>query len=199
MAKRAKEMLVATDFENAPTKERILQAAGVVDDFKTDTGRKTKRLGALLDYMSNKGQINANQYAAGQKAHAEWYAAGFAPIGAVDLSRVRVDGGGVFDATSYRMDNAKKFSDAMVAIGLMGARAFRAMVLHEMSACEYGQTHYGYKDRAAATSAAYAVLRDSLSGLDIHYTGGARSNMGKTVSHMAPGMRPTNRPEEREG
>lgn len=184
-------------FENHPTKERLRQANGIADDFKTDSGRKIKRLGSILDHMLSNGQIHQGQYVAGLQAYHEWYAAGFSPLGAVDLAKVRVDGGSGFDGTQHRMDNAKKFSQAMVAIGLMAARVFRSMVIHEMTALNYGQTYYNHKDRASATSAAYAVLRDALSGLDIHYTGSARPSNAKTRSSMAAGARPLNRPEER--
>jgi hypothetical protein len=186
-----------TVFENEPTPERVRQASGIVDYFKTEGGRRTKRLGSILDYMLSKRQINEGQYAAGLRVSTEWYAGGFAPLGATDYARVQVDGGGDFDGTQHRIDNARKFGQAMRAIGVMGARAIRAMVLHEMSVMDYGRAYYGYSDRAAASSAAYAVLRDGLSSLEIHYAGGAKPHSGKIVSHMEEGAKPSNRPDMR--
>ena len=180
--------------ENDPTHERIKRAQGVVSDFKTDTGRRTKRLNAILDHMLSHGMIDRHQYAAGMEAYRQWDAAGFNSVGAMDLAKERVDGSSQFDSLQYHLDNAKKFGASMTAIGLTMARAFREMVLHEMAPHEYGFTYYGYKDRASASAVAYSMLKDTLTALDLAYTGGKRPHNAKTRSHMAPDAKPSNNP-----
>jgi hypothetical protein len=186
----------APQTENDPTKERVKRAQGIVDDFKTDTGRRVKRLNAILDHMQGHSMIDAHSYNAGKLVF-EIFNKSELSLGAVDLSAVRVDGGGDHDPMQRRIDNANKFGEIMRAIGLSHCRAFREMVLHEKPPHQFGFEYYGYKDRASASAVAYSVLKDALHAIDLHVTGGNRPHNAKTRSHMEEGARPTNRPDER--
>lgn len=170
-------------------------AEGVKVKSDNDTIRKTQRLNSILDYMLGKRQIDGFQHAAGKQAWEQWSVAEFSSLGSVDMAAIRVDGAAGGDALQRRIDSARKFGAAMVAIGLTSARAFGAMVLHEQLPVDYGREHYRLRDVASARSAAYAVLIDALSGLDIHYTGGKRPNNAKTRTHMAQGGKPRHMPE----
>ncbi len=199
MAKKSKKIPQsnAPQFENDPTPERMARAHGEVHEFKTDSNRRVKRLGSVLDHMLSRGIIDQPQHAAGQLAHKQWYMGGLSPVGAVDLSKIRVDGGGGNDMMGYRLDSVKAFGIAMQAIGQKASRAFREMALHEMSAADYGKKYYGYADRAVATGVAYSMLKDALQSLEIHYTGTTKKPITNIRSHMEPTAKPSNKPELR--
>ena len=197
MAKRKKTSMLTKTFENDPTSERLRHADGVVDQFKSESGRQIKRLNSLLDYMLGRGQIDAFQHAAGQQAWEQWNVAEFSGLGAVDMSAVRVDGATGGDAMDRRIDAAKRFSAAMVAMGHSGSHAFRVMVLHEGSVEAYGCKFFGHKDTERAKLAGYTALIVGLTNLDMHYTGGKRPDKVKVRSHMSFDGRPTNRADLR--
>ena len=188
---------VESQFENDPTPERLRHAGGISEDFKTDTSRKCKRLNSIIDHMLGRHMIDAPLYAVAFRMQKMSYDAGFAALGAVDLSRVRVDGGGGFDLQQFRIDNANRFGDAMAAIGPHSSRVFREMVLHEMAAHEFGFRYCGLKDREYASRKAYDLLIVALQALEVHLTGGKRAAHSPMQSHMVDDGKPSNRPDER--
>ncbi len=178
-----------TPFENNPTPERIRQAGEEKTTFKTDTGRQVFRLGSILDYMLGRGQIDGPMFVSGQTAYNQWRMAGFDPLGSVDLSKDRVDCSPAY-SQDRRAEMARKFGDAMRAIGPTAAMAFRSMVCREMTALAYGSVILGYKDRATATSKAYGQIITTLHGLEIHYTGGKYQRRPHSSAYMAETDRP---------
>ena len=122
-----------------PTLERLRQYADIPDKFQTDTGRFIKRLNPVEALFSNdeispEGYLSANLYLK------DWYDAGFAGKGGVDLSVDRVDSGGSADAfNAKRMDAARRFSKANEYIGPEYAMAMSCMVLDDMSVTVYAR------------------------------------------------------------
>ena len=184
--------------ENEPTPERIRQASGVQDEYNIGLGRKTKRLGSILDYMLGRGQIDGFQHAAGKQAWELWNVAEFSALGAVDASAVRVDGEAAGDGLQRRLDAARHFGAAMQAIGHTASHAYCSMVLHEIPPAEYGRTHCGTTIEKRAIDRAYDRLGGALRNLDMHFTGGKRPNNKKMRSGMAEGGKPAIRPLERQ-
>ena len=179
-----------TPFENNPTPERLRQAGDEKTTFKTDTGRQVFRLGSILDYMLGRGQIDGPMFVSGQTAYNQWRMAGFDPLGSVDLSKDRVDCSPNAYSQDRRAEMARKFGDAMRAIGPTAAKAFASMVCREMTALAYGRDILGYKDRATATNKAYSQIITALHGLEIHYTGGKYQRRPQSSAYMAETDRP---------
>jgi hypothetical protein len=185
-------------FENDPTSHRLNHAGETADSFKTDTGRKVRRLNSLLDFLLSRKSIDGHQYTAGQTAYQQWYHGGLSNARAVDLSQERVDGS-PSASCDHRLENARKFQKALQALCLPHRRTFLKLICEEMSPHDYGRETYGYNDRAYAIAAAVASLKDTLNSLDDHYNGPRYLSPKPTIrADMMHGARPENRPEMRE-
>lgn len=197
--KRKASVAETSEFENDPTPERLRQARDQVDGFKTDSGRMVKRVNSILDHMLSRGMIDGPLYQAGMAAYNHWYLGGLAPIGAVDLAKERVDGGGNGDPMQRRMDNALKHQIAMASLTGPHKRAFVVLVLNEIHVAVFGREYYGYRRVETASAVAYSMLRDALAGLVKHYSGShPRTDSPGILAHMDETTRPTNRPDIRE-
>ena len=187
-----------TAFENDPTAHRLNHAGETADSFKTDTGRKVRRLNSLLDFLLSRKSIDGHQYTAGQTAYQQWYHGGLSNARAVDLSQERVDGS-PSASVDHRLENARKFQKALQALCLPHRRTFLKLICEEQDLTTYGQETYAYADKASARAAAIASLRDTLNSLDDHYNGPRYLSPKPTIrADMMHGARPENRPEMRE-
>ena len=183
-------------FENDPTPHRVAQSGDTGDTFKTDSGRRVRRLNSVLDLLLSKKSIDGRQYTAGQTAYHQWYIGGLSPPSAVDLSQERVDGSpGAF--SDRRLDNACKFQKAFKSLCMAHRHTFTMLVCHEQDLTTFGQDNYAYSDKASARAAAVASLRDTLNSLDDHYNGPRYLNPSPIRSQMAPDAKPANRPDAR--
>lgn len=189
----------APEFENDPTPERLRHAGDQIDGFETETRRVVKRVNSILDHMLSRGMIDGPLYQAGMLAYSQWHLGGLAPAGALDPSKERVDGGSSGDPMQRCMDNARKYLAAMASLSMPHRRAFEVLVLHEIHVAVFGLNYYGYRDVASARAVSYSILKDALSQIVEHYSGGKIKIESKGIrAHIDGTARATNRPDIRE-
>lgn len=180
-----------------PTPERLARYADDTDKFKTDTGRIIRRLNPVDTLYSN-DEISADGYIAYQTYIRDWYAAGFAMKGGIDLSAVRVDGGGSADSfTANRIDAANRFSRASIAIGRTYTKALSYMVLDDMSMTAYARDILGKTGKSAAEHGRKMLIR-AINCLANHYGPSTAPSKPRAHSSMANGARPQIHPFQKD-
>ena len=166
-----------------PTKERLRKAGDEVEDFITDTGKRTKRMQDVLDMLASRRVITGDQYTAGRQLYEDWYQAGLAASGVIDPAKEVVDGGRMDNLTDRVLDATGRFTKALVAVGKIHSNALINIVLMGEALVEYGWRMDHYKDTERAKLAAIIRLKAALSELDNHYYGQRRTKSG--ASHIA--------------
>ena len=180
--------------DDVATPERLAKAGDDVEDFVTDTGRKTKRVNAVLDSLRAKRAITDDQYNAGNQIDADFHLAGRSGPGAIDPSRDVVDGGKKYDMADYRLDAEDRFKDAIKQLSQGHLECITNVVLLQIETlADFGSRVHRYKDRKDASVAGASTLRDALSVLDFYYYG-RRST--RTQSAHSPDYRPSILPED---
>ncbi len=113
-----------------PTPER-LRAAN--DNFVVDrkTGTHTMQ-DSPVRRMHKDGRLTDAQLDAAERYYADWYAAGMAPLGAVDYGRPMVDGHSPKTESDYRVGAAQRWRRARTDLGALGQVVDR-VVLEEQS------------------------------------------------------------------
>lgn len=178
-----------------PTIERLRRAGQDVSEFTTETGRKAIRLmdGSVLDKLLGRGALSGDQYNAGIRLRTDWEQANIERVGAIDATRIKVDGGQVEHVTAKSLDALTRWKNAMKAMGGMHARALSEMVLHDMTTHDYGFRFHRRKDRKDASLAGIISLQNALTELDLYYYGRRDTRM---ASHHEGDWRPEIMPAE---
>lgn len=173
------------DETTEPTKERLRKAGDEIEDFITDTGKRTHRLldGSVLDNLASRKVITGDQYTAGVQLYQDWYLAGFASSGVIDPSKAVVDGGIPAGANDRVLDAAGRFAKALIAVGKVHSHPLIDIILLEQPLNEYGQKRFGIKDEKDARLKAITALQLALEQLDFHYYGQRKTKGGH--SHAA--------------
>lgn len=169
-----------------PTPERMRKARGDIDDFKTETGRSTPRISAI-DLLKSRGTINGEQYVAGNRYYRDWSVSQGSAMRSSDPAREYVDGQhGASSDVDYRLDAAKRFLTATVAIGTEHAKVLVAMLLKGETLAEFGCREFRLRNEKQGSLKASAVFQYALQALDNHYYGQGNSkrySQGYTASH----------------
>lgn len=172
-----------------PTPERLARYGEDTDKFKTNTGRIIRRLNPVDTLYSN-DEISADGYLSCSQYLNDWYAAGFAMSGGIDLSVDRVDGGSNADAfTARRIDAANRFSRASVAIGQTYTKALSCMLLDDMSMTAYARDVMDKKGKSAADHGRKVLVR-AINCLSNHYGPSTAHRKSRARSIMVDGARP---------
>lgn len=154
-----------------PTDERLRKAGDAVEDFVTDTGRRTYRVQDVLDMLSSRRIISGDQYSAGKQVYEDWYYGGLAASGVVDPSRDVVDGGTHKPTTESQLERLKDFTAAITSIGKVHANVIISIVLAGETLERYGRRTFRQRDAERAKLQATAALVGALSQLDYYYHG----------------------------
>ncbi len=167
------------------TQERLAKAGENVEDFITDTGRRTKRLldGSVLDLLLNRGSITGDMYAAGLRYYRDWYESGLAASGTVDLSNERVDGGQRVLEPGRQLDALTRWKRANIAVGDMHRRALICLVLLGEDLEHYGRRTSNRVSSKDAKIAAITALQLALQQLDQSYYGKRKPRTASAHSH----------------
>ena len=162
-----------------PTIERLRRAGQDVSEFTTESGRKAIRLmdGSVLDKLMGRDVLSGDQYNAGLRLRLDFEQANIERVCAVDMTRIKVDGGQVEHVTAKSLDALTRWKNAMKAVGGIHARALSEMVLHDMPTHEYGHRFHRVKDRKDASLAARTSLQNALTELDLYYYGRRETRM----------------------
>lgn len=144
--------MTAMDQIIIPTRERLRHAN---DNFVV-TGVAIRMHDAPLDRLYRAGEITPQQHLAGQTYYQDWYSAGMAPLGAVDYSRVLVDGSKPGGVSDFRMAALERFKRSASVLG-DDRTVVNSIVLHEQGLFVAGRA------AGATTRTATAVARERLS------------------------------------
>ena len=174
--------------DNEPTPERLRHAGDDVEDFITDTNKRTRRIQDTLDMLASRRKITGDQYTAGRELYDDWYKSGLAASGVVDPARIVVDGGKFEFMTDVAIDALGRFAKAIKHVKDVHAHALTNIVLIGVSLAEYAWKYEGYTDVENAKIAATTRLRAALTELDYFYYGHRKTKRG---SSHAPDYRPT--------
>jgi len=153
-----------------PTPERMAKAGENIEDFETDSGRKTKRIQDVLDMLLSRRVIHADLYSAGRRLRKDWHMSGLSEIGAVDPEKIVVDGGGGEFMSDKKLDAARRWAKAMLSVG-KHSKVLLAVVLLDEPLASYGWRIDGHKDYNRAKLAATTRLKAALEELDYRYHG----------------------------
>jgi len=183
------------------TQERLAKAGDNVEDFITDTGRRTLRLldDSVMDMLFSRGSITGDMYAAGQRYERDWYESGLATSGTVDLSNERVDGGQHVLEPGRRLDALTRWKSANISVGDVHRRALVCLVLLGEDLEHYGRRTSNRISRKDAVIAAITAMQLALQQLDQSYYG--KRETRTTSAHSAdyrPGLPPIDNSRPRE-
>lgn len=172
-----------------PTKERLRHAGEDVEEFITDTNRRSYRLNEVLDTLLRKRAITYDQKLAGDQIYSDWYDAGLSGSGAIDPSRDVVDGGQMQTHSDFVLAAMDRFNKAIARLSPIHLDAITMIVLLQVETlAQFGARVHLYKDKADASVAGASTVRDALSTLDYYYYGKRTTRMKAT--HV-DGYRPT--------
>lgn len=102
----------------SPTPERL---AAANDNFVIDrTTRAYTMRDTPCDRLHRAGKIDDTQLEAARRYYADWYAAGNAPLGAVDYERPVVDGSSPKGESDYRLGALARWRGHRDALGRLG-------------------------------------------------------------------------------
>ncbi len=182
------------DTGDGPTPQREARAGEQVEEFVTESGRKSKRMldDSVLELLNSRGSISGDQYVAGWAFYEDWYTAGMAASGVINPGREVVDGGTHKPVSERQLDAMWRWKRAMQAVGVVHSKALVCLVLIGEPLKSYGRRVYKRQQEKQATVAAITALSDALQALDWHYHG-QRKTPRTQVSHL-PDYRPTELP-----
>lgn len=156
-----------------PTPERLAKAGDDVDEFVTDSGRRTMRLmdGSVLDQLEKAGVLTGDQYNAGCAIYSDWYFSGLAFSGVIDPGKEVVDGGNKDPTNEKQMASLTRYARAIQHLGMVHSHVVTNVVLLEVTREEYGFRRWGQRSPKLARLATNTALIGALEELDRFYYG----------------------------
>ena len=154
---------VADEIFVPPTPERLRHAN---DNFVTVAGA-TRISDAPVDRLFNAGKIDKTQHEAGQRYYADWYAAGLAPLGAIDYGKPQVDGSKPTEVSEFRMAAVDRCNRATRSMG-RNRRTIDMVVLLEQGVEAAGR-EVGFRNAPQARAVGLDRLRAGLDDLAKFY------------------------------
>ena len=140
----------------------VLVAAN--DNVDLDQSTRAVRMSdSPLDRLLRTGRISIDQHSAGMQFYADWYNAGLAPLGAIDYSKIMVDGSKASAISEFKLGAKDRYNRSCEMLGTYFRPTVEAICLHEQ-AIESAGRKLGFRN----ASQARAVALDRLcGGLDL--------------------------------
>jgi hypothetical protein len=153
--------MTALDQIIAPTAERLLHAN---DNFVIDPSTNATKIQAPIARLKATGKINGVQAEAAERFYADYYAAGLAPLGAMDYERAIVDGTPPQGHSDYRSAASDRYRGACSSVGsAITLRVVDRVVLREIAIETVGRD---ISHRAHAREARAVAMDRLCEGLD---------------------------------
>ena len=150
-----------------PTPARLAHAN---DNFTIDPATRAYHLtDTPVERLHAAGKLTIWQKQAAEKYFADYYAAGLAPLGAVDYGKAMVDGTSPSGHSDYRFSAVDRWRNAGKTLSAGTLKIIDRVVLREMSIELAGRDVSGRKDPGQARAVAMFVLVDGLDTLARHY------------------------------
>jgi hypothetical protein len=159
--------LTALDQTVIPTRER-LRAAN--DNFVVDAETKAIRIQTPIARLKALGKLNGVQAEAAERFYADYYAAGLAPLGAIDYGKPIVDGTSPSNVSDHREAASQRYRGACSAIASSVTLKFvDRIVLREMPVEAAGREISFRSDAREARAVAMDRLCEGLDALAQFY------------------------------
>lgn len=128
--------------------------------------------GDQLGLMLSRRIVTLAQFGWGERLRRDWYLAGFAASGIVDLTRPVVDRTPDYEAAMVAADEHKRrFGLALRAVGMVHSMPLVDVVCGDVRLVDYGRRRCGYGGEKQAFAAAAAVTVAALNQLGGYYEG----------------------------
>lgn len=148
-----------------PTAERLSAAN---DNFVINKATGAYHvLDTPCERLHKQGRLSDPQLAAAKQYYADWYAAGLAPLGAVDYERPMVDGATPRSESDYRLGALARWNGARAELGKLGEVVDRVVLL-EQSLTDAGEVA-GLRGESQRRAVAGYVLPIALEILAVRY------------------------------
>lgn len=172
-----------------PTPERLAKAGTDIESFTADNNRPTVRMldGSPLEKLATRKLITGDQYHAGLRYYGDWYQAGFAASGVIDMAKERVDTSTKPEISDNVLAAQTRHAHALKAVDADSAHVLSDVVLTEMPLTTYADRFREFSQFRERRAIALNLLRKALSQLDRHYHPPRRNDM--TAAHE-DGYRP---------
>lgn len=159
--------MTALDQIIIPTRER-LRAAN--DNFVVDPETRAVRIQSPIARLKATGKINGVQAEAADRFYADYYAAGLAPLGAIDYGKAIVDGTSPAGQSDRREAASNRYRGACDAIGSSVTLKFvDRVVLREIAVETAGRDISHRSDAREARAVAMDRLYEGLDALAEFY------------------------------
>jgi len=159
--------MTALDQIIIPTRER-LRAAN--DNFVVEPETRAYKMQNPIARLRATGKINGVQAEAAERFYADYYAAGLAPLGAMDYEKAIVDGTPPQGHSDYRSAASDRYRGACSAIGSsITLRLVDRVVLRELSIEAAGKDISNRTDAREARAVAMDRLYEGLDCLAVFY------------------------------
>lgn len=166
-----------------PTKQRLRHAASPAvlapdgtelvaanDNVRVDPITRAYHLAdSPIARLAGQGKITPIQRQAAERFFADYYNAGLAPLGAVDYSKVMVDGSKSSSTSDFRFAASDRYRAATGALSTGVLKIVDRIVLREMPVETAGRDVTGRKDAKQARAVAMFALTEGLDTLALHY------------------------------
>lgn len=159
--------MTAIDQIVAPTIERLAHAN---DNFVVEPETRAYRIQSPIARLKATGKINGVQAEAAERFYADYYAAGLAPLGAVDYGKAQVDGSPQPGHSDYRSSASDRYRGACASVGsALTLRLVDRVVLREMPIEEAGRDISNRSDAREARAVAMDRLYEGLNCMAVFY------------------------------
>jgi hypothetical protein len=173
----------ANDRGVGPTPERLRMAGENVEAFNADIdGHKhytTLRMtdNSRLDGLLRTDEISNDQYNAGDTFFRDWYLAGMAASGVIDMAKDRVDCSVGEFMTDRKLDALGRLDKVMKRMDRISLRPVLEIVVFGMPFWAYGRRYCKQRNRSRAMDEGKKALIKALSGLAHIYYGKRKSGV----------------------
>ncbi len=153
--------MTALDQIITPTAERLTHAN---DNFIIDATTRATKIQNPIARLRATGKISGPQAEAAERFYADYYAAGLAPLGAVDYSKAIVDGTSPQGHSDRRLAASDRYRGACASVGsAVTLRVVDRVVLRELAIEQVGRD---ISQRAHAREARAVAMDRLCEGLD---------------------------------
>lgn len=159
--------MTALDQIIIPTRER-LRAAN--DNFVIEPETHAYRIQNPIARLKATGKINAVQAEAAERFYSDYYAAGLAPLGAIDYGKTQVDGTPPQGHSDHREAASERYRGACASVGsAITLRVADHVVLREIPVETIGRTISGRSHAREARAVAMDRLTEALDSMAVFY------------------------------
>ncbi len=155
------------------SRERASRAGEGAIELRRETPQRPPFGVRLVDWplarLQKQGVIDAAQYEAGERYHADWYSAGLCPITVIDYARDRVDTSTTPQGPEFRAEARARFLRAAAVNGPMVSPVVDAICLAGQEIAKVESHPSLCRNKRDRTVQVKTIIEIGLDNLAIHY------------------------------